>query len=94
MELPGIGGGPVAVTGSIAADGTVGAVGGVEQKAVTARRNGARLMLVPEGEAAEARRTAGDMKVVAVRTFDDALRALTKAGGARVPAAPAVARDS
>ncbi len=88
------GGVPVAVTGSIAADGTVGDVGGVEQKAVAARRNGARLMLVPAGEAAAARRTAGAMKIVAVKTFDDALRALAKAGGVPVPTAPAAAQGS
>ena len=34
------GGKRVAVTGTIAADGTVGPVGGVEQKAITARHNG------------------------------------------------------
>ena len=88
------GGVPVAVTGSIAADGSVGEVGGVEQKVVTARRNGARLMIVPAGEAAAARGNAGGMKVVAVETFDDALRALAKAGGGRVPAAPPVAQGS
>ncbi|MFO7591996.1 MAG: PDZ domain-containing protein [Acidimicrobiia bacterium] len=88
------GGVPVAVTGSMAADGSVGVVGGVEQKAVTARRNGARLMIVPAGEAAAARRNAGEMKVVAVETFDDALRALAKAGGAKVPAAPPVPQGS
>jgi Lon-like protease len=85
----------VAVTGSIEADGSVGAVGGVAQKAVAARNDGASLMLVPVGEAAEAREHAGDLKVVAVRNLDDALRALERAGGTPVPtetttSAPAV----
>ncbi len=71
------GGRTVAVTGTIADDGSVGPVGGVAQKAVTARRAGARLMLVPKGEEAEARRRAGDMRVVGVATFDDAVRALS-----------------
>jgi PDZ domain-containing protein len=75
----------VAVTGSIQADGSVGAVGGVAQKTVAARNDGASLMLVPAGEAAEARAHAGDLKVVAVHTLDDALRALERAGGAPVP---------
>jgi len=80
------GGGRVAITGSIQPDGSVGIVGGVEQKAVTARRDGARLMLVPVGEAKAAREHAGGMKVVAVRTVDDALAALAANGGDPVPA--------
>jgi len=81
------GGRRVAITGSIQPDGSVGIVGGVEQKAVTARRNGARLMLVPVGEAKTAREHAEGMKVVAVRTVDDALAALAANGGDPVPAA-------
>jgi PDZ domain-containing protein len=81
--------GDVAVTGTINEDGTVGPVGGVAQKAVTARRAGARLMLVPADEVDDARAHAGDMKVVGVRTIDDALTALTRAGGTGVPAVTA-----
>ena len=81
------GGKRVAITGSIEPDGSVGLVGGVEQKAVTARRNGAKLMLVPVGEAKAAREHADGMKVVAVRTVDDALAALAGNGGDPVPAA-------
>lgn len=75
------GGKVVAVTGQINTDGTVEEVGGVEQKAVAARRAGAVLMLVPRGEAPAARRFAGDMKVVAVSNLDDALAALAEIGG-------------
>ena len=75
------GGRKVAVTGAIAADGSVQPVGGVEQKAVAARENGASLMLVPAGEAGDARDHADGMKIVVVRTIDDALRALERAGG-------------
>ena len=85
------GGRKVAVTGSIAADGSVGAVGGVAQKAVTARNDGVALMLVPAGEAREAKEHAGDMLVVAVRTLDDALGALEDAGGSPVVAPPPTA---
>ena len=70
------GGRSVAVTGTIAADGTVGRVGGVAQKAVAARRAGARLMLVPTEEVGEARKHAGGMKVFGVATFDEAVTAL------------------
>jgi len=75
------GGEKVAVTGAINDDGTVGPVGGVKQKAITARRAGAKLMLVPSYEYKDARSKAGSMKVVAVDTIDDALRALERAGG-------------
>ena len=74
------GGRRVAVTGTIADDGTVGPVGGVAQKAVAARRAGARLMLVPPDEVAEARRHAGRMRVVGVATFADAIAALGSGG--------------
>ena len=49
----------VAVTGTIATDGSVGPVGGVEQKAITARRNGVQLMIVPKDEVADARERRG-----------------------------------
>ena len=78
------GGRDVAVTGTIAEDGTVGAVGGVAQKAVTARRAGARLMIVPQDEVRDAKARAGDMKVEGVRTLDDALAALAAHGGASI----------
>jgi PDZ domain-containing protein len=79
------GGLSVAVTGEMEADGTVGSIGGIGQKAVSARANGADLMLVPESESpaqlAEARARAGDMPVVLVDDIDDALVALEEAGG-------------
>jgi PDZ domain-containing protein len=84
----------VAVTGTISPDGSVGAVGGVEQKAITARKNGVQLMLVPTAEVADAKKGADTMKVVGVKTVDDALRALAGPGGPAVPpASPAVARS-
>lgn len=86
------GGRDVAITGTIQEDGSVGLVGGVKQKAVTARRAGARLMLVPTAEIKEARSRAGDMKVVGVATLDDALSALQAAGGDPIAAAAAVAQ--
>jgi PDZ domain-containing protein len=79
------GGNRVAVTGTINGDGIVGPVGGVEQKAITARHNGVKLMIVPREEVKDARAGAGDVKVVGVHTLDEALAALEKAGGAPVP---------
>jgi PDZ domain-containing protein len=79
------GGKQVAVTGTIAPDGSVGEVGGVEQKAITARTNGVQLMIVPKSEVADARRGAGDVRVVGVDNIEQALDALHGAGGAEVP---------
>jgi PDZ domain-containing protein len=82
------GGRKIAVTGQILPDGSVGIVGGVEQKAVAARQSGATLMLVPADEAKAAREHANGMRVVAVKTVDDALRALRRAGGDPIPPGP------
>ncbi len=79
------GGKKVAVTGTIAPDGSVGEVGGVEQKAITARTNGVQLMIVPKTEVEDARRGAGDVRVVGVENIDQALDALHEAGGVEVP---------
>lgn len=79
------GGARVAVTGAIDSEGNVLPVGGVEQKAITARRNGSRLMLVPHEELAAARKKADGLRVVGVRTLDEALDALAAAGGTPVP---------
>jgi len=84
--------GDVAVTGTILEDGSVGPVGGVAQKAVTARQAGARLMIVPRDEVGAARERAGDMKVVGVRNLDDALAALAAAGGSSIAAPTGVAQ--
>lgn len=81
----------IAVTGTIADNGDVGAVGGVGQKAVAARHRGAQLFLVPINEVVEARSRAGSMPVVGVRTLADALKALREAGGDPLPKAKAPA---
>jgi len=67
----------VAATGELTLDGSVAPIGGVEQKAIGAKRAGIEIMLVPAGDnATEARRYAGDMKIIAVTSFQQALRAL------------------
>jgi PDZ domain-containing protein len=67
----------VAATGEISLDGSVLPVGGVKQKAVGVRRAGADVFLVPAGENAEtARRYAGDLRVIPVESFRQALHAL------------------
>ncbi len=67
----------VVATGEIELDGSVGPIGGVKQKVFGARKAGADLFLVPAGEnAAEARRYAGNLRVVPVESFQQALSAL------------------
>jgi PDZ domain-containing protein len=67
----------VAATGEIQLDGTVSPVGGIKQKVIGARRSGADVFLVPAGDNAdEARRHAGDLRVIPVESFEQALREL------------------
>jgi len=80
------GGKKVAVTGTIDVNGRVGPVGGVAQKTVTARRAGAVAFLVPPEEERDAKRHAGSMRIMTVRTLDDALAALRQLGGSALPA--------
>jgi PDZ domain-containing protein len=75
------GGTRVATTGTIDSSGTIGPVGGVQQKTVAVRRAGATLFLVPPSEYDEALKYSGDMRVERVETLDDALRALSSVGG-------------
>jgi Lon-like protease len=67
----------VVVTGALADNGTVSPIGGIEQKTYAAREADADLFLVPDGNAADARRYADGTEVVAVSTFDEALAVLT-----------------
>ena len=80
-----LGRGPVAVTGTIDVAGRVGPIGGIRQKTIAARRAGAKLFLVPTDEYALARHLAGPLRVIAVHSLDDALRALQSAGGDPLP---------
>ena len=86
------GGKRVAVTGTINEDGSVGEIGGISQKAGSAKAADAELFIVPactredtkpqcEEELAKAKERAGDLRVVPVATFDEALAALEAAGG-------------
>ncbi len=71
----------IAATGTILPDGTVGQVGGVDQKVGSARANDVDLLLVPTEELAEAEPRAKDLPVVGVADIGDALAALEAAGG-------------
>jgi PDZ domain-containing protein len=67
----------IAVTGEILPDGSVGAIGGVKQKTFGAREAHVDAFLVPAGDnAREARRYAHGLRIIAVKSFPQALRAL------------------
>jgi PDZ domain-containing protein len=72
------GGRKVAVTGALDLDGEVVAIGGIKQKTIGARLSGAEVFVVPDDNAAEARRYADGLRIIAVSTFEEALSALTK----------------
>jgi PDZ domain-containing protein len=76
----------VVATGTISNDGSVGAIGALEQKAVAVKASGADLFLVPSGQSADemkrARTAAGSgVKIVQVATLDEALKVLRANGG-------------
>ncbi len=80
------GGAQVAVTGTIGADGSVGAVGGVLQKTAAVRDLGVDAFLVPAGLRDEelvaiAERAGDDLEVIPVSTLEEALDALEQLGG-------------
>jgi PDZ domain-containing protein len=66
----------IAGTGTIACDGIVGPIGGVEQKVAGAEARGAKVFLSPEDNAAAAHAVADDIEIVSVATFDDAVEYL------------------
>jgi len=68
----------VAVTGELDLDGGVHGIGGVRQKVIGALDAGADIFLVPAGDNYRDARDEADgrIRVVPVKTFDDALRAL------------------
>ena len=75
----------VAVTGEILDDGTVGPIGGVEQKVAAVRRAGIDLFIypasTPEGEQEAMRRIAGDdVELRPVATIDEAVAVLVPDG--------------
>lgn len=80
------GGRRVAGTGTIDDSGTVGEIGGIEQKVVGARRAGATIFLTPAGNcaAAAANRPSG-LTLVTVHTLADALAALDDIRAGKTP---------
>ncbi len=70
-------GGRVAGTGEITFAGTVGPIGGIQQKIVGARDDGTQLFLVPADNCDDVEGAHNkDMRLVKVTTFDDALSSI------------------
>jgi Lon-like protease len=67
----------IVVTGALDLDGRVAAIGGIKQKTIAAHDADADLFLVPDDNAADARRYADGLDVVPVSTFREALSVLT-----------------
>ncbi|MCX4748752.1 hypothetical protein OG455_25095 [Kitasatospora sp. NBC_01287] len=71
------GGRNIAGTGTIADDGTIGAVGGVSLKTWGAVKDGATVFLVPRGECSDAKvNTPPGLRLIPVNTLSDSLAAL------------------
>lgn len=69
----------IVVTGELSLDGKVLPIGGVKQKAVSARKLGADVFIVPLANESVARENAGDVDVIGVESFDEAIEAITGA---------------
>lgn len=70
----------VAGTGTIAPDGSVGAVGAIRQKVQAAEDVGADVFLVPASQLDDAVESAIEVDVIGVRDLDEALRRLRRRG--------------
>jgi Lon-like protease len=68
----------VAATGEIQLDGSVTRIGGIKQKTIGARKSHVDVFLVPvDGDnAREAKRYAGGLRIIPVKSFQQALQAL------------------
>ena len=82
----------IAGTGTIDTRGRVGPIGGIEDKVVAAQRAGATVFLVPADDMAELKGVdTGDMRLISVSTFQQALDALRGLGGQGIEAVEAPA---
>ena len=89
------GGQVVAGTGTIDAQGRVGEIGGIQQKIVGAREDGAQLFLVPPANCADAvSSNHGSMRLAKATTLEDAIREVKAwAADHEAPLTPCTADD-
>lgn len=74
------GGRAIAGTGEISCDGGVVAIGGIEQKVAGAEDEGAGIFLSPAGNFEAAKAAAGDIEVVSISNFAEAVDYLEELG--------------
>ncbi|MEU9125147.1 S16 family serine protease [Streptomyces sp. NPDC048506] len=80
------GGRTIAGTGTMDADGKVGAVGGAALKAQAAKRDGASVFLVPKAECEQVQPAPAGLRLIPVTTLREAVHTLRALGrGGRVP---------
>ena len=66
----------IAATGEIFLNGAVGPIGGIKQKTIGARQAGVDAFLVPVSNAPEAKKYAHGLRIIPVKSFQQALHAL------------------
>lgn len=75
----------IAATGTIAQNGKVGEIGGVDQKILSASKRGVQIFLMPKANCDSQSKNPKGMKIYAVATLSDAVHALALADSARIP---------
>jgi Lon-like protease len=75
----------VAATGTITSDGTVGKIGGIDQKLEGSYRAGAKYFLAPVGDCQEISHKPRGMTVIPVTNLDDAFMRLATLGSGSIP---------
>lgn len=68
----------IAGTGTIDAEGRVGAIGGIEEKVVAAERAGVEILLIPASQRGEVDDVPPGIELVAVNTLQEAIDALRR----------------
>jgi PDZ domain-containing protein len=73
----------IAVTGTINETGTVGAIGGIDQKLIGASVKGAKVILIPAGNCSDITRKPAHLQIVPIHSLNEAIHFLS---GAITPA--------
>jgi len=73
----------IAVTGTINETGTVGAIGGIDQKLIGASVKGAQMILIPADNCADITRTPSHLQIIPIHSLNEAVHFLA---GAIAPA--------
>lgn len=71
-----VGGRKIAVTGEISENGSVGRIGGIDQKMIGAKAAGAQIFILPKETCQDITRTPKGLKLIAVTSLGQAVHAL------------------